>query len=287
MIMSDSFHRSALARDNELHVFTNNPLSIIDGDDGDFPPKLHPQQQPPTVVQFAAAEARDFARSVAMVSEEAAQGVDLNCGCPQTWAIQEGIGSYWMNSKHWDRLEAMLRDARRVARVPLSVKIRVMERADETVELVRRLERCGIAWLAVHGRTRKQKSTEPVNVEAIARVKQNLSIPVIANGSVFSLEDAWRVHAETGADGIMAARGILTNPLLFSSPEKKQRMTLEKVCEFIEICVALGMHTCLLHHHLSQLLEPLLSPNTLRHFNSLGPGSLPAILDFVAIHVLS
>ena len=68
---------------------------------------------------------------------------------------------------------------------------------------------------SVHGRTPRQRSSEPVDYEQIKLVKESLNIPLVANGDVFSLKQADEVHERTGCDGIMAARGLLENPALF------------------------------------------------------------------------
>lgn len=68
----------------------------------------------------------------------------------------------------------------------------------------------------MHGRTRLQKSTEPVNFEGIKLVKESINVPVIANGSIFSLKDADEMYEKTGVDGVMSARGLLQNPALFA-----------------------------------------------------------------------
>ena len=73
----------------------------------------------------------------------------------------------------------------------------------------------GVDWITVHGRLRTQRSTEPVDYEAIKLIKESVNIPVFANGDVFSKADADRIVAETGVDGVMAARGLLENPGIF------------------------------------------------------------------------
>lgn len=72
-----------------------------------------------------------------------------------------------------------------------------------TIELVKRAESVGVAWITVHGRTVKQRSNHPVNYEAIKLVKENLSIPVMANGDIFSLKDALDVREKTKVNGFL------------------------------------------------------------------------------------
>lgn len=71
-----------------------------------------------------------------------------------------------------------------------------------------------MSWIAVHGRTKDQRA-EPVNKEAIKTIKESLSIPVIANGDIKSLQDVEEIQTVTKVDGVMAARGILQNPAMY------------------------------------------------------------------------
>lgn len=89
----------------------------------------------------------------------------------------------------------------------------------ETYEFVKRAESVCVDYITVHGRTRKQKSTEPVNFEGIKLVKESVSMPVFANGSIFSNADAEEMYDKTGVDGVMSARGLLQNPAFFSGYE--------------------------------------------------------------------
>lgn len=88
----------------------------------------------------------------------------------------------------------------------------------ETVDLCQKAEHAGVSWIAVHGRTKDQRA-EPVNKEAIKTIKESLSIPVIANGDIKSLQDVEEIQAVTKVDGVMAARGILQNPAMYSGFE--------------------------------------------------------------------
>lgn len=88
-----------------------------------------------------------------------------------------------------------------------------------TYEFVKRAEAVGVDFLTVHGRTRLQKNTESVNFEGIKLVKESINVPVIANGSIFSIKDVDEMYEKTGVDGVMSARGLLQNPALFAGHE--------------------------------------------------------------------
>ena len=252
MILADCFQKSAFARAAEIQTC--------------------PEDRP-LVVQFAASNAIDLRRAAELV-ERYVDGVDLNCGCPQPWAIQEHIGAYWMCGD-WDNLVDMLKQTRQTISCPLSVKIRILDDEIRMVELVRRLEAAGVSWITVHGRTRTQKSTEPVNTDMIRIVKQSVGIPVVYNGNIFTLKDANQAYESTRVDGIMAARGLLQNPLLFEG----QELSWNTVDEFADLAVGYGMTTPVMHHHLSVMMESLVSPSLLKHFNTLT--SVPSLLDFI------
>lgn len=198
MIVADSFLSSEKARQNE---FTTSD------DEG------------PLIVQFAARNGVEFRRASELIYPYA-DGVDLNCGCPQTWAISKGYGCALLKQSPeivWD----FVRQIRNTLPLHFSVsaKIRLLggvESTQRTIDYARQLESCGLTFLNVHGRTIAQKSSEPVNVKALRDLKESLHIPLVANGNVRSWDDACEMYRGTLADGIMAARGLLTNPGLFS-----------------------------------------------------------------------
>jgi len=154
----------------------------------------------PVIAQFAANDPIILSRAAEMVVPFV-DGVDLNCGCPQTWACQEGIGAGLMNSPQ--RVAEMVRavKARVGSAVCVSVKIRIHRDLRETVEFVRRVERMGVDFIGVHGRLKNQRSSTPPNLEAIALVKSTVSCPVVANGDVYSVKDIKKIVSATKVDG--------------------------------------------------------------------------------------
>ena len=255
MIMSESFAHSQKARDNE---FTTN------------------KDDKPLVVQFAANKVEDFVTSAQLVADHC-QGVDLNCGCPQRWALKEGIGACLIDKPEF--VSDLVRQTRNRTRDDLlvSVKIRIHSDIRRTVELCRQMEQSGASFVSVHGRTKDQRS-DPVNLEAIRTIKQSLGIPVVANGDIKSMADVIRVKEATDVDGVMAARGILENPAMFSS-SGAEATPIECVESWIRIAVEVGTPFPCFHHHLSYMLERLLSRAERKFFNQLT--STAAVLDYL------
>ncbi|MBP1757945.1 MAG: tRNA dihydrouridine synthase DusB [Firmicutes bacterium] len=142
--------------------------------------------------------------------------IDINMGCPVPKVANSGDGSGLLRDldKACAVAEAVLRGARGV---PVTVKMRLgWDRGSIVcVELAKRLEALGIAALAVHGRTKVQMYSGVANWDLIREVAQAVSIPVMANGDVFSGEDAVRILNYTGADMVMIGRGVFGNPWIF------------------------------------------------------------------------
>ncbi|KAJ2760344.1 tRNA dihydrouridine synthase [Coemansia nantahalensis] len=226
----------------------------------------------PVVVQFAAHDPADLADAARLVAPYA-DGIDLNCGCPQRWAYKECIGAYL--SERPEAVQDMVRAVKSAVSTPCSVKIRKHPTdASKTVELVRRAEKMGVDWITIHGRTRHQKSTEDVDFEAIRLVKESVSVPVLANGGIFSLRDAEEMYDRTGVDGVMSARGLLQNPALFAGFEHTPLACVEK---YVNAALAYGTPTSIMHHHVMYMTESIMSSVERRSFNCLS--SAPAIVD--------
>ncbi len=142
-------------------------------------------------------------------------GIDINMGCPAHKVTGSGSGCALM--KEPALAACLMRAVRKAVSLPVSVKLRLGwdEGKQNAGEIVRIAGEEGLCRAAVHGRTRAQGFSGEADRGAIARVKQDSSIPVIANGDVFAARDALDVLADTGADGVMIGRGALGNPWIF------------------------------------------------------------------------
>lgn len=222
------------------------------------------------IVQFAANSSTDFLHATQMV-QNYADGVDLNCGCPQKWAMTDGYGSYLL--KKPEVIEDMVKTVRR--NVPstfsVSVKVRLLSTdLKSTIDFCRQIESLNPTFITVHGRTPTQKSSAecPVNVDALAEIKKSLRIPVIFNGDVVSTDEAERFYEATKCDGMMSARAVLANPGLFAGHKETP---LSCVQDWINIHHRQGdkMTYQTFHHHLVFMMETLLNKQDRVEFNDL------------------
>lgn len=145
---------------------------------------------------------------------EGADTIDINMGCPVNKITRKGGGSSLL--KDPDMAVEIAHRVVKAVDVPVSVKTRIgWDDANiNAVEFACRMEDAGIQLLTLHGRTRAQGYNGKARWEWIGRVKAALSIPVIANGDINSVEAAVRCLSETDADGVMCSRGTLGYPFL-------------------------------------------------------------------------
>jgi len=159
----------------------------------------------------------DFmARAAAGISSEyKIDLIDINMGCPARKIVKNGAGSALM--KDLDLAYQIIKSTVNAVDLPVTVKMRSGwdENTINAVELAKLAQEAGAAAAAVHGRTRSQFYKGKADWEIIRKVARAVEIPVIANGDIFSAEDAGAVFEKTSCDGIMIGRGAQGYPWIF------------------------------------------------------------------------
>jgi tRNA-dihydrouridine synthase B len=148
--------------------------------------------------------------------------IDINMGCSAPNVSGRGAGAGLLREPQ--KVAQIISTLARELDVPVSAKIRLGwdEQKRNYLEIARVIEENGAALLAVHARTRAQGFSGQADWDAIAEIKQAVSIPVVANGDVRTVEDIERIQRITGCEAVMIGRAAIGNPWIFSRLDRSQ-----------------------------------------------------------------
>jgi tRNA-dihydrouridine synthase B len=200
----------------------------------------HSGEPEPRSVQIAGGDANMMATAAKMNVDRGAQIIDINMGCPAKKVCKKAAGSALLKDQRLVReiLEAVVN----AVDVPVSLKIRTGWSPEQRngVAIAHIAEQCGIAALAVHGRTKACKFNGQAEYDTIAAIKQAVAIPIIANGDIDSPHKALQVMQQTGADAVMVGRAAQGRPWLcneinhyLSSGELLAPPDSEQICQIL------------------------------------------------------
>lgn len=168
----------------------------------------------PLVVQLIGTDTGALVAAAHTVQELGGRHLNINLGCPYGRMTGNTAGGALLQDP--TALPAMLESLRRVIDGTFSVKVRAgFDDPSQLYSLLGIFEGCGVDFLIVHPRTVRQRYSGSADHLVTARVVQDTSLPVIANGDIFTVEDGQRVLTQTGAAGLMLGRGAIADPYLF------------------------------------------------------------------------
>ena len=173
------------------------------------------EEERPISIQIYGSDAATMAEAAREVERRGADVCDINMGCPANKILKGCAGAALMGDLKL--AEEIIAAVRKAISIPLTVKFRLGldDRRHSFLELGRICEANGVCAVALHARTAKQRYAGEADWRQIARLKQELKVPVIGNGDVRGPEDAERMQRETGCDGVMVGRGATRNPWVF------------------------------------------------------------------------
>jgi tRNA-dihydrouridine synthase B len=177
---------------------------------------IRTDREKPLSYQLLVYAEREILPAIDMLHRFGADAIDLNMGCPQRSVTQSGGGFALMEQP--EKARRIVIEARKGTPLPLTAKIRLGVELDERAlkDFCAMLEDEGIDMLSVHARLKKESFARRPRWEWIGRIKERLRIPVIANGGIFTVEDAGDCLSVSGADGLMLGRGAVIRPWLFA-----------------------------------------------------------------------
>lgn len=172
-------------------------------------------EEHPVAVQIFGSEPEFMGKATQILNDYPNEILDINMGCPAPKVVKNGDGSALMRNPKLagQVLDQVVKNSKK----PVTLKIRKGwdDNSVNALEIAKIAEDCGICAITIHGRTREQYYSGQADWDIIGEVKSKISIPVIGNGDVTSVEDAIRIKDHTGCDAIMIGRGAQGNPWIF------------------------------------------------------------------------
>jgi nifR3 family TIM-barrel protein len=178
----------------------------------------HHESETTRSIQLYGVDPKTVSEAITMlVAEDRADHIDLNFGCPVPKVTRKGGGAAlpWKQDLFRDIVEGAVKAA---GDIPLTIKMRkgIDDEHLTYLEAAKAAQGAGVASIALHARTAADFYSGQADWSAIAKLKQTITdVPVLGNGDIWSAEDAIRMVAETGCDGVVVGRGCLGRPWLF------------------------------------------------------------------------
>ncbi|MBI2606957.1 MAG: tRNA-dihydrouridine synthase family protein [Deltaproteobacteria bacterium] len=173
------------------------------------------EEERPVGLQIFGESAEHLASAAREIEKRGGDFVDINLGCPVPKVVSKGGGAAMLRDPAV--LYKTLAHVKSAIKIPLTIKIRTGWDASSVnaLENIHAAAEAGVAWVAIHGRTRAQAYEGQADWELLARLKEKSPVPIIGNGDVLTAEQAVARKRESGCDGVMIGRAALRNPFIF------------------------------------------------------------------------
>ncbi|MCF7795798.1 tRNA-dihydrouridine synthase family protein [Patescibacteria group bacterium] len=174
------------------------------------------KKEHPVVVQLFGKNPETFKKAAKICCEYGFDGIDINFGCPARKVVSHGGGVFLM--KDFDKSRKIVENVITNSSIPVSIKIRTGISDILAIDFLKNLEDLPISAIMVHGRTYEQKFSGEIDYNTISEIREYFSssnTKIIANGGIFTPENAKKVLDNTGVSGLGIARGIYGKPYIF------------------------------------------------------------------------
>jgi tRNA-dihydrouridine synthase B len=201
------------------------------------------EEERPVGIQIYGANIKSMVGAARIAEAENPDLIDINAGCWVKNVVGCGAGSALLKDPPY--MQQLVKSVVDSTSLPITVKTRLGwdENSIQILEVAKRMEDAGAVALTVHCRTRKVGHNGEADWSWIPRIKEVVGIPVILNGNVLNAHDVKKAFDETGADGIMVARGAIGNPWIFK--QAKELLSTGNITSVID--EEMRIKTCLKH----------------------------------------
>lgn len=191
--------------------------------------KTVPEEKDKLVLQLVSVDGPNAALS-AQIVDNFVSAYDINCGCPEKFACHRGGGS----KITIDSMVDIIKTLNNTTSHPISVKIRIRDTLEETLQFAHAAEQSGVSAITIHGRLVENKRSGDVDFDHMKQAFDDIKVAKIGNGGITSLAEGADMKLKTGCDSIMICSSAMKNPSIFSGTLEKVPDVLNKMIDFAE-----------------------------------------------------
>lgn len=192
------------------------------------------KKEHPYAIQLVGNDPNTVSKAVKVVDPHCDM-LGFNFGCPAVDIIKAGCGSALL--KEPEKMKAIIEAMKSATDKPVSAKIRLLPKIEDTIKLAKMIEKAGADELAVHGRTTKQGYRGEADWDKIKQIKESVGLPFVANGDVWSQEDYIKIKEAVGCERVMVGRASIGNPAIFKELKKGKKVDcFKQFRKYFKLC---------------------------------------------------